>query len=95
MSSKQIFTNQTTDGLSDTFTTNGSTRIKVEGDLNGATIELYSKAPNNNSGFSTTGSNNNIVEEGEFILEHRQLWQYKLNLINAGASTKINVFVSE
>lgn len=90
---KQIFTNQTTNGNSLTFSTNGHTSIKINGTFNGATIEIQSKTNNSNDIFSSTGDTP-ITQDEQISINYTPSMQYRLVLNNSGASTNINAFVT-
>jgi hypothetical protein len=94
MAAKQIFTNQTVDGDSETFSLNGNTRLKVSGNLGGGTISILSKSDNPNDTFSTTGTEDNITAVGEFEIKAKQRWNYKLNL-SGSTGASVNAFVSD
>ncbi len=94
MAAKQIFTNQTSNGPSLTFSLNGSTRVRVVGDFGGGKIEVHSKSNNENDSFSHAGVEYDFTEPREFIIEHKQQWNYQLVLVNA-ANPDINAFVSD
>ena len=90
---KQIFTNQTTNGHSDIFGTNGKTYVKISGNFDGATIDFQSKTNNSNDDFTSTGDTA-ISSSEQIALNYSPGITYRLVLSGVGANTSINAFVT-
>lgn len=89
----QIFTNQTSDGSSSEFSTNGKIFLHIIGTFDGATIDLHGKTNNANDAFSSTGDTA-LSAVGAWELNYAPGVTYKLVLAGVGASTSINAFVT-
>ena len=93
-SARQIFTNQTVNGNSLVFNTNGKTYIKVYGNFDGAKIRLESKLNNSNDSFSITGDEDIVTKDDTFYICYTPNVSFRLALYDAGLSTNINAFVT-
>ncbi len=90
---RQIFTDQTEDGNSLTFTTNGRIYVKVSGDFHGATIEFQSKTNNDNDDFTSTGDTA-IAVPCQVAVSYSPSMIYRLSLTGTHSNTVINAFVT-
>lgn len=91
---KQLFTNQSSNGNSSTFTGNGIAQLKISGTFDGASIDLECTTNNDNDSFGTTGDDA-ITAPGAWNINYTPNVRYRLVLSSAGASTDINAFVSQ
>ena len=90
---RQIFSNQTTNGNSDSFGTNGKLYLRISGTFDSAAIQIQSKTNNTNDDFSTTGDSP-ITQAAQVAIPYSPGITYRLVLSSAGASTNINAFVT-
>jgi hypothetical protein len=90
---RQIFTNQTENGNSLTFTTNGKIYVKISGSFHGATIDFQSKTNNSNDDFTSTGDTL-IAVPCQVAVSYSPGMIYRLSLIGVHAQTVINAFVT-
>jgi len=90
---RQIFTNQTENGNSLTFTTNGKVFVKISGEFHGATIEFQSKTNNDNDDFTSTGDTA-ITAPSQVAVNYSPSMVYRLSLTGVHAQTEINAFVT-
>jgi hypothetical protein len=95
MITKQVFTNQTTNGYSDVFEGNRDAWIKISGTWGGASVSLYAKTNHANDDYSSTGMDEKFSQDTAYEPRGKQTLTYKLRLENAGATTDLNAFIIE
>lgn len=89
----QIFTNQTANGSSSQFTTNGSPLLHISGTFDGASIDIQAATNNADDSFGTTGDTP-ITSAGSWFIPYSPGVSYKLVISSVGAGTDINAFVT-
>ncbi len=91
---RQLFTNQTIDGQSGEFTTQGPAIAKATGTFDGAILTLQSLLDNSNDVWQNVAFTIHNTDRQKSIT-YNQVVRYRFDLSNAGASTDINLFITE